>query len=104
MKIIPVLHPSEDFRSAENARDHGPKNEEASLGTARDQVIAKKLRRSVGSVRSRRHHETKVKFIRRPRRWTEAELKMFGTLSDAEIARRSSNALDSQEQTSGTWD
>lgn len=65
------------------------------LGTLRDVELAKKLNRSVSSVRSRRNDTTNIRFINTPKRWISSELRLLGRLSDAEIARRSGRFLAS---------
>ena len=65
------------------------------LGTMRDLELARKLQRSVSSVRSRRNDKTTIRFIRTPRRWTPAQLKLLGRLPDTEIARRTGRFLAS---------
>jgi len=69
--------------------------EDALLGTMRDAELARKLKRSVLSVRSRRIDNTNIRFIRTPKRWTPAELRLLGRLPDGEIARRSGRFLAS---------
>ena len=51
--------------------------DESLLGTERDQIVAKKLNRSVLSVRTQRLMKTKVKLIRTTRRWTKQELEGY---------------------------
>ena len=65
------------------------------LGTMRDSEVAKKLKRSVSSVRSRRLDKTKVRFIRTPKPWTAAQLRLLGKLPDVEVARRTGRFLAS---------
>ncbi len=60
------------------------KEEDALLGTLPDERLAKKLRRSLVAVRSRRH----LKRISLRRSWRPAEDKLLGTQSDHQIARR----------------
>jgi hypothetical protein len=55
----------------------------------RDAELARKLKRSMSSVRSRRNDNTSIRFIQTPKRWTRSELRLLGRLPDAEIARRS---------------
>jgi hypothetical protein len=69
--------------------------EDALLGTMRDAELARKLKRSVLSVRSRRNDNTSIRFNRTPKRWTPSELRLLGRLPDAEIARRSGRFLAS---------
>jgi hypothetical protein len=69
--------------------------EKALLGTVRDVELAKKLKRSVSSVRSQRNDTTKIRFIRTPKHWTPSELRLLGRLPDAEVARRSGRFLAS---------
>ncbi len=78
----------------EGRRPWTPK-EEALLGTNRDAELAKRLNRTILSVRTQRLLKTKVRFIKTPRRWTAAELRMLGRLSDVEIARRTGRFLAS---------
>lgn len=61
----------------------------------RDGELAKKLKRSVSCVRTRRLDKTKVRFIRTPKRWTAAELRMLGRVPDAIVARRTGRFLAS---------
>ena len=65
------------------------------LGTARDQEVAKRLDRSVSSVRSHRNEHTSIRFIKTPRRWTAAELRLLGRVNDAEAARQTGRLLAS---------
>jgi hypothetical protein len=69
--------------------------EEALLGTMRDSEIAKRLSRSISSVRTRRFEKTRVRFIHTPQRWTSAQLCLLGNLPDAEVARRTKRFLAS---------
>jgi len=52
--------------------------EEALLGTMRDAELAKRLNRTILSVRTQRLLKTQVRFIKTPRPWTAAELRMLG--------------------------
>jgi len=61
----------------------------------RDAELAKRLNRTVLSVRIRRLPKTKVSFIQTPRRWTAAELRKLERLPDAEVARRTGRFLAS---------
>ena len=68
---------------------------EEALGTMRDAELAKRLNRTILFVRTQRLLKTNVRFIKTPRRWTAAELRMLGRLADGEIARRSGRFLAS---------
>jgi hypothetical protein len=70
-------------------------SEDALLGTMRDAELARRLKRSVLSVRSRRNDNTAIRFNRSPKRWTPSELRLLGRLADVEIARRSGRFLAS---------
>jgi hypothetical protein len=61
----------------------------------RDAELARKLKRSMLSVRSRRNDNTSIRFNRTPKHWTTTELRSLGRLPDAEIARRSGRFLAS---------
>jgi hypothetical protein len=61
----------------------------------RDAQIAKRLKRSVSSVRSRRNDNTSIRFNRTPKHWLPSELRLLGRLPDAQIARRSGRFLAS---------
>jgi hypothetical protein len=61
----------------------------------RDAELAKKLKRSVSCVRTRRWEKTNVRFICTPKRWTARELRMLGRLPDSEVARRTGRFLSS---------
>jgi len=63
--------------------------------TKRDRELAKQLARTVGSVRTRRLVVTDIKFIRTPRHWKRAELRLLGRLSDTDIARRTGRFMAS---------
>jgi hypothetical protein len=47
--------------------------EDAQLGTMRDAELARKLKRSVSSVRTRRNDNTSIRFIRTPKRWSPGQ-------------------------------
>ena len=57
--------------------------------------VARRLKRSISSVRSRRNEATSIRFIRTPKRWTPSELRLLGRLPDGEIARRTGRFLAS---------
>jgi hypothetical protein len=61
--------------------------EEALLGTATDAQIARRLRRTVGSVAWRRR-EKGIPPLTNVRPWTAQEIAMLGTLTDRKIARK----------------
>src|SRR5437879_8678683 len=71
------------------------RDEEALLGTMRDGELAKKLKRTLSCVRTRRNEKTKVRFIRTPKRWTARQLRMLGRLPDVKVARRTGRFLAS---------
>ena len=68
-------------------------NEDALLGALRDAELAKKFNRSVSSVRSRRLHVTKVRFLKTPQRWQPTEVRLLGRMPDREAARRTGRLL-----------
>jgi len=45
----------------------------------RDAELARKLKRSVSSVRSRWYDNTSIRFIQTPNRWTSSELRLLVT-------------------------
>ena len=61
----------------------------------RDAELAKRLNRTILSVRTQRLLKTNVRFIKTPRRWTVAKLQMLGRLPDSEVARRTGRFLSS---------
>ena len=61
--------------------------EEALLGTAADNLIAKRLHRGAWSVRQRRLALGCPVVSRRAADWTSEEIKVLGTMPDAEAAR-----------------
>ncbi len=68
---------------------------EEALGTMRDAELAKRLNRTILFVRTQRLLKTNVRFIKTPRRWTAAELRMLGRLPEDEVARRPGRLLES---------
>ncbi len=79
----------------ERVRPWKREEEEALLGTMRDGELDKKLKRTLSCVRTRRNEKTKVRFIRTPKRWTSAQLRMLGRLPDVKVARRTGRFLAS---------
>jgi hypothetical protein len=73
-------------------------NEDALLGTLPDAELAKKLNRSVSSVRSRRLHATKLRFLKTPQRWQPTEVRLLGRMPDRETARRTGRLLISVQR------
>jgi hypothetical protein len=69
--------------------------EDALLGTMRDAELARKLKRSLLSLRSRRNDNTSIRFNRTPKHWLPSELRLLGRLPDVEMACRSGRFLAS---------
>jgi hypothetical protein len=61
----------------------------------RDAELARKLKRTLLSVRSQRLTKTSVRFVKTPKHWTASELRLMRPLPDAEVARRTGRFLAS---------
>jgi hypothetical protein len=64
------------------------KEEDALLGTMRDEELAKRLGRSVMGIALRRQHAKVAKFGRVRTYWSVKEDRLLGTAPDEEIAKR----------------
>lgn len=68
--------------------------EDSLLGTMRDEKVARRLKRTLESVKGRRRKLRIPVFAPKRRNWPAEEDKLIGTLPDAEIARRFGRSLD----------
>lgn len=58
----------------------------AMLGTATDAAVAKRLKRTVSAVLTKRHAMGIAAFRQHSREWTQKEIAMLGKMSDAKVA------------------